>query len=201
MPIQIESESTYREGRDFSKVAIIALFILSIGFVVYIAKLGGGVPRMGQFREEPTSTVQVGQGKLTLKTKDPKKDFTLGEQVSLLVYADSANRVINGFDIVLNYAPDALRYINTSGTLEDFQIVAVARDDRLTITGFKKLNVKTKKVLTGEPIAEVVFTPVKSGQISLEPTFVPGKTTNSNLVDEAGRQTLGKVEGVSFTVK
>lgn len=148
----------------------------------------------------PTQTITE-KGSLILKTKDNKTSYSLNETITLVVYADSNQKPITGYDVVLNYDQGLALYKGKTNLEERYQVFDQAKANKIFLTGVKNPIIKDLIVLTNTPIVELSFQPQKAGNINFNLDFQPGSKTDSNLIDNANQEVLGKAEGLTLTVK
>lgn len=125
---------------------------------------------------------------------------TKNEIVRLYVYIDSPKHKVSGYDIVLPFDSEALSFQSATSILSDFQVFSHAKNGVLSITGTKKLSENTYETMHNAQVAELIFTPRKSGEFLFEPKFEKEKTNDTNIIDEEGTDVLEKVSGISFIV-
>lgn len=191
---------------------IIAIFIMLIAVVLMMRTIYE-VPLhvfYSPARRRPTA-VPLRKGTLTLSVKNEKGSYQAGERVTIVVSAESDERSISGYDVTLSYDSSKVTFSNMKNMQDDFQtFVKKSAVSPVVLTAVKKLETSTDSVFYQTSLAEFSFI-VKSGIFLNQPSlstqsasfdlgFVPGSTQDSNLIDTASEDILGKVSGVAITV-
>lgn len=200
MAVKLENETIDSPRPNLLKPA---LFLLVLILVIFIAsqKLLNKTEIQTETKSDLSQKGKEAKGSLTLVSDEDKTSYNSGEKMILIVEADTKSHPISAFDIVLNYDNNFVNYVSAKSLVGDFQIVSVNRNNKVTITGFKKGGAKGPVAFDKARIVEVVFSAKGAGKADFSLSFVPGRTTTSNLVDEAGMQRLGKVKGFNALVK
>jgi len=146
----------------------------------------------------PTLTLKKG-GKMWLVFKE--KSVILNKPTSILVYSDSNNEPITGFDIVLKYDKNFWQFIKSSPLLEDYQIFKRINDDEIRITGIKKPESKVLTIFKETPLIQISFLPIKQGITEFNIVFSPNKTNESNLINENNQEILTDVKDLKINIK
>ncbi|HLC94731.1 MAG TPA: cohesin domain-containing protein [Patescibacteria group bacterium] len=164
-----------------------------------------------QFVAPTTAPAVVQPGVIKLIPKDGKTSYRAGDTVTLRFIAHSAGDTVTGYDAVVRYDTDKMRFVKAASVNDDFQLFADKNQPSapLFITGVKKLASTTPVVFSDTVIAELTFTVVKgagagagegSGFVTFNLDFIPGGTKDSNLINEKTQDILGRVEGVVIQV-
>lgn len=186
-------------------IVIVFALLFFIWLIFYLgsrsktSNLKGGISSI--ITSYPTAPIVLGNGKIYLKTKDGKNIYTTSEQINLVVYASSDEKSITGYDIVINYDPKKVKFISNNNLLSNFQIFPYDGKGKVMLTGIKKISSNVSSSFADTILGEIVFQPLASGNISFLPEFIPGSKKDSNLIDSENKEVLGKVEGVSITIK
>lgn len=121
-----------------------------------------------QTKTEPTE----GLMKLVLD----KGSYMKGEKVSINLEADSGDKSVVGYDVVLSYDPMAFEFVNATSSLVDYKLYSYKKENYLTLTAVKNLSSASSPLKSR--IATLVFNPIKSGEysFSLEASINSEKT-------------------------
>jgi len=129
-------------------------------------------------------TVKPTQGLLNLKLFGNEKISLSGDkELKIDLVADSNEKNIVGYDLVLSYDPLAFDFVKATSNLADFKIYSYKRDGYLSFLATKTLQSQTSSVFTQTKIASLSFRPMKAGKysFSLKPLIGKDKT---NLVTD-----------------
>lgn len=110
--------------------------------------------------------------------QEGKASFPKDKEIIINLKADSMEKNISGYDVVLSYDPLAFEFIKATSLLTDFTIHIYKKDNYLTLLGTKMLQSQTQSVFDKTKIVSLVFKPLKAGQFdfALEPSFNKDKT-------------------------
>lgn len=100
--------------------------------------------------------------KLTLSSL--QKTFSLNDQINIEVYADSEGKNITGYDLVISYDPQVLKFINANSTLDDFSLYSFKKTGYVALTASKKLSSNNQTIFSSTRIANLSFKAIKSGK-------------------------------------
>jgi len=110
--------------------------------------------------------------------QEGKASFPKDKEIIINLKADSMEKNISGYDVVLSYDPLAFEFVEATSLLTDFTIHTYKKDNYLTLLGTKMLQSQTQSVFDKTKIVSLVFKPLKAGQFdfALEPSFNKDKT-------------------------
>lgn len=186
------------------------IIVLLVGVIFFINRQSrlqiekGGANDQGELTLQPTEMVSqsVEKGTLTLSVKEPKTFFSVGDIITLTVTANSDEKPITGYDIVIPFDSSTISYKGSTSLKTEYRIFGNTKEGKTYITGIKQLSVKEPIVFANTQIAELTFTLLKPGTIMLTPEFIAeGNTTDSNLITDTSAEILGQAKGVSVVVK
>lgn len=128
-------------------------------------------------------TAELTQGSLNLKLENEEISLSTDKELEINLVADSNEKNIVGYDLVLSYDPSSFDFVGATSNLADFKIYSYKRDGYLSFLAAKTLQSQTSSVFTQTKIASLVFRPVKTGKFtfSLKPLIGKDKT---NLVTD-----------------
>ena len=124
-------------------------------------------------------TVKPTQGSFDLKLFENEKISLLtGKELNIDLIADSNEKNIAGYDLVLSYDPSAFNFVKATSDLADFKIYSYKRDSYLSLLATRSPQSQTSAVFTQTKIASLVFKPLKAGKysFSLKPLIGQDKT-------------------------
>lgn len=124
-------------------------------------------------------TVKPTQGSLNLKLfGNEETSLSTDKELKIDLIADSNEKNIVGYDLVLSYDPLAFDFVKATSDLADFKIYSYKRDNYLSFLATKTLQSQTPSVFTQTKIASLVFKPMKAGKFtfSLKPLIGKDKT-------------------------
>ncbi len=177
----------YKEHFVIKVVAggLIAVFLL---LYVYINNRQASLSKMSLAPSiqpvSPTSVPHLGVIDLTLS--DQLKKY-VGQTVTVVLTASSANRLISGYDLALNYDPGAFQFSQAQSLLSGYTTYSFISGGHLAITTVKKPQ-STAMTFDQTPIVKLIFVAKKAGNysFSLAPGIAKDKTqmvdTRSNII-------------------
>jgi len=123
-------------------------------------------------------TVKPAQGSLNLTPENKEISLSGDKELIIDLVADSNEKNIVGYDLVLSYDPLAFNFIKATTDLVDFKIYSYRRDNYLSFLAAKSPQSQTLSVFTQTKIASLVFRPLKAGKysFSLKPLIGKDKT-------------------------
>lgn len=162
------------------------------------------VPSVTTQTQQFTATIpakSTGAGSISVVTKDGKTTYAIGEPITLIVKAKATEAIV-GYDVVLPLDGKVVALTSKKGISSDFQFFGNLDKTTLSVTGTKKLSIKTPIFLNDTPLFEFVLRPVTKGTIMLKPVFVkPGQTNDSNLINGDADDVLQEIIGITITVQ
>ena len=130
-------------------------------------------------------TVKPTQGLLNLKLFGNEKISLSGDkELKIDLVADSNEKNIVGYDLVLSYDPLAFDFVKATSNLADFKIYSYKRDGYLSFLATKTLQSQTPSVFTQTKIASLVFKPIKAGKFSFSLKPLMGKDKTDLVTDK-----------------
>lgn len=149
----------------------------------------------------PTLSISPITSNITAKGSLRLVSVAVNNLITLNVMGDSNGSAVSGYDLVLNYDENAVSFVNQKAINDDFQIIARNSGGKLSLTGAKKINLKTDAVFNNNtPLVELNFKPLKKGKVNFSILYDSGSKKYSNIIDNHNEQVLGKVEGIEIDV-
>ena len=121
--------------------------------------------------------------------------FSSLEPMTVSVVANSNDRDIVSFDIVLLFDPKKVKYIEEKSTDPNFQIFTRPSEGQLIITGVRKLG-STPSALPNTTLTELSFEPLVKEPFDIKLQFTPGNKKDSNLIDKESQDILQSVQNL-----
>lgn len=129
----------------------------------------------------PTPIVLT-EGSFSLQTV--AKEQTVGNKaIELELMADSNQKSIVGYDIVMTYQKGAVEILSVDSLLADFEIFPLEKSDQFIITGVKKLESRTPVIFNNTAILKLTVIPKKAGDVTLQVIDKIG-LEKSQMIDE-----------------
>ena len=180
--------------------------------VVIVAIIGFARNRVQQARHAVTSGSEQTQeqyvitGRIGLSPKGTHTSYKKGQTVTLFVYADSQEQEITGYDAVLRYDTNKIRFESVTSVLEGMDIYetedAIGADTReLIVTGIQSMSQGEPFVFNNTALAEVTFTVLESGPVDISLVYEPGSQRESNLITSRNQDILSTVIGTTLEVQ
>ena len=108
-------------------------------------------------------SVAPSNGSLTLETDLPGNQMNIGDMVELKLVADSADKNIVGYDVVMYYDSLAFDFDRALSSLPDYNIFTYKKGHFFTITGLKNLQ-SAPSPMVKATVATFTFTATKAGK-------------------------------------
>ncbi len=129
-------------------------------------------------------TTEPTQGSLNLKIENEEISLSTDKELKIDLIADSNEKNIIGYDLVLSYDPLAFDFVKATSDLADFKIYSYKRDGYLSFLATKTLQSQTSSVFTQTKIASLVFKPIKAGKFSFSLKPLMGKDKTDLVTDK-----------------
>ncbi|OGK61921.1 hypothetical protein A3I56_00555 [Candidatus Roizmanbacteria bacterium RIFCSPLOWO2_02_FULL_43_10] len=145
-------------------------------------------------------------GKLGLALKGSTGSYKKGDSVIVFVYGDAKDVKTTGYDALLRYDPQKLRYERLSSSLDGmdvFETDALVSDGmrELLITGVRSTARKEPFLLVNTALVEVTFTVLGSGPTRIALGYEPGSSKDSNMMNDQNQDVLGSVEDLDISIR
>lgn len=188
--------------------SIIVVAIIITGVVLFARervaenKNGNGI----QVQDEQQVAKDTVTGSIGLSQKGNQSSYRRNQQVTFFVYADSRSQEVTGYDAVLRYNPEELRFESVKTVIEDIDILETVEpvDDtteEVYITGVQSLSRKEPFMFENTALAEVTFTVLSGDEISVDVVYEPGSRVDSNLLTSSNQDIISDVVGATVTVR
>lgn len=152
--------------------------------------------------EQTAIQPQASSAFANMTIKSPKTIYPLSEKIPLSVTANSGGTQIRGFDILLEYDPQFLILTERKPPpLTDFLYFGKNTDSAISISAVQKPDLTNPNVFDTATLAELEFTPKKTGKTSIKIIYAPNSTNESNLINPESRDILGSAQGLELTIQ
>ncbi len=128
-------------------------------------------------------TVKPTQGSLNLKLTSETM-VTKNSEIQIDLLADSNEKNIVGYDLVLSYDPLAFEFIKATSNLADFKIYSYNRNNYLSFLATKSLQGQTSSVFAQTKVASLFFKPIKAGKFTFSLKPLIGKDQTDLVTDK-----------------
>lgn len=188
--------------------SIIVVAIIITGVVLFARervaenKNGNGI----QVQDEQQVAKDTVTGSIGLSQKGNQSSYRRNQQVTFFVYADSRSQEVTGYDAVLRYNPEELRFESVKTVIEDIDILETVEpvDDtteEVYITGVQSLSRKEPFMFENTALAEVTFTVLSGDEVKVDVVYEPGSRIDSNLLTASNQDIISDVVGTTITVR
>ncbi len=188
-----------------SLIFILVIILISVIFVTYRTGGQNQVVTTTKSTEEtiqlvPTSSpVSKYHGSFMLHTENDQKEFSVGDTITVDVFADSDSQPVVGYDLDLDVVGGA-QFAQADSMIDDFDMHPTKREGGVYLTSLKSLASQEPTIFADTTIATITFTATAPGTVMITPKFVVGETSHSNLMSVTSESVLGSVEGITVTV-
>jgi len=178
---------------------LVVFFAVFIGTSIFLV-LNSKKPQLAKETITTTATVPTvipTQGSFNLELSGNEKiSLPTGKEVNIDLIADSNQKNIVGYDLVLSYDPLAFDFVKATSNLPNFKIYSYKKDSYLSFLATKNLQSQTSAVFTQTKIASLSFKPLKAGRYSftLKPLMGQDKTDLVTDKTEVLNPKLNKLE-------
>lgn len=176
---------------------------LASGFLVLVLSLALGVltitSRNNASSQSLNTKAAEQPGIVSLSPSSGDYPFSSGSSYQVGIIVNSAERSLDGADIIIRFDPTKVQVegtkITTGNLFEDYIVNSVDN-----VRGQIKVGAVT---FTSKPVAGLLgtfrFTPLAKGVVEFTFDFAPGATTETNLAEsKTARDILGKVENARY---
>ncbi len=185
----------------FIVTVVILLLILGYGIFLLIQKADS---RPNDIKNNDSHKVikkitpsPLAGGSFHLK-KSKENMLRMDEQFSVSVEANSLDKPVTGFDIVLTFEPSSLVVGHIQEVLSsNYKYIVKKNTDSVIISGIPLTQETDLIVFDKTIISTVDFTVKKTGNTSIKIKYVPESSTDSNLICE-GKDILTQTSGATI---
>lgn len=189
-------EEHYSEQHVHVRKLVVVLLLLIATSMLFLAY-------RERTRKKPTSPIEKvhnmtqATGSMWLKLADSRHVYDIGENVEVIVHADTRGKGIIGYDTVLKVPFAKARYISHEELHSDFEVKVTQSTDAIYISGLSRdQNITPREVaLAGEPVVSIILKPFVTDILPLNIAYTPDDTSDSNLITKDTHDLLGTVSG------
>ena len=138
-------------------------------------------------------------GSLTIKNSDEITRHPVTDYLKLNILADSSQVDVVGYDCLVSFDTTAFEIIQADSDLADFSLFKTKGENKLTITGIKKLNASGTNKLSNNKIVTLTLKPLKTGKFSFKLISEIGKE-KSQLVDTGSNVYYPKLNNIEIEI-
>lgn len=165
---------------------IITATILALGILLASWALNLKAPK-----QEPAKMIQKEGGEMSLE-RNSTAPLVVG------IFASSNNVPVEGYDAVIIFDPSYLKFEEAEGKVLEFQVFPAIRENKVYITGTKKLGTTGESVFKHTQLVDLRFTALKKGSTTLKLEFQKGSKADSNIINNKAADILEKVENLDL---
>jgi hypothetical protein len=185
---------------------VVVLFILSA--TLFNQKFGDPSGKRGKGTDAKKSQAtspdlkklqETKPGRMSIKLKDGRSSFKVGETITFFLSIDSAGIPVVGFDGAVSFNSGLVSFQNQKNLLKDYKHFRRATNEWVLLTAVRDIDKKASK-FDGTSVMEFSFKAEKEGNTIFNLSLVPGSFQDSNLVNEASEDILGDVTGVGVRI-
>jgi hypothetical protein len=185
---------------------VVVLFILSV--TLFNQKFGDPLGKRGKDTDTKKSQAtspdlkklqETKSGRMSIKLKDAKSAFKIGDTVTLVLNINSSGTPVVGFDGAVKYSSEFVSFQNQKNLLSDYKHFRKSTNEWVLLTAVRDIDKKAAK-FDGTSVMEFSFKAEKEGKANFSLSLVPGSFQDSNLINEKSEDILGDVSGVSISI-
>ncbi len=150
--------------------------------------------------EAPVAVQAKYKGTFFMQTANDAREFSVGDQIEVEVFADSDGQNIVGYDLDIDITGGA-QFASAQTSIENFDMHPTSREGGVYLTSLKDLSSQTPTTFADSQIATITLTATAPGTVTITPKFILGETRHSNLMSITSESVLASVEGVTVTVR
>lgn len=104
--------------------------------------------------------------------------YSVGQDIELIVHADSDNNPITGYDVLFLYDPASLSVVKVSSADETFDVFTFNNANYASVTGTKKLSINSQATFANSPLLSITVRAKKAGMtpVVIAPQLGPERT-------------------------
>jgi hypothetical protein len=137
---------------------------------------------------------------LSLVLKDKKKSYHVNDQITLLLIGETNGQTIRGYDAVFKFDKNIVSYISSKNLFSSFAYQIRPTGNWLMVTGAQSMDSHTTKTFKNQNLMIIHFKAVKPGVAYFPMSFVEGRLSDSNLIDEKSHDILTSVHGLTVRI-
>lgn len=137
----------------------------------------------------------------SMKIQASKTSFAMSEKIPVSVVASSDGKAVTAFDTVIEYDPQFLTLTERKPPpLQDFSYFGKNSTTLISVSAVQKVDSTAQVKFDNTTLFELEFTPKKPGKTVLKIIYMPGSTSESNLIDSSSEDILSQAAGVEITI-
>lgn len=208
----IPQHSETANKSSLGKLVMISIFIMFVMLIlffvfqrdVYRSITGIKNPQTNSTGQNTTGTVQITPQTTIIPALSyykliPPGTASVNNPVDIIIAADSNNKAISGYDILLNYDPQSFSFLKEESLSPNFDIYKNEKTGTISLTGIKKLQNKSDVVFSNTQLVKLSFRPLKVGTFNFTILQTSGPE-QSQLVDKDTKRMPASEEQITVTV-
>ena len=137
----------------------------------------------------------------SMQLNTSKSAYNLSETIPVSLKATSSSESITGFDAVIEYDSEFLTLSKQNPpSLSEFAYYGKNTNKLIRISAVRKIDAALSQAFDNTELFSLEFTPKKAGQTTLKIIYMPGSFSDSNLINNDTKDTLGNVRGLEITI-
>lgn len=164
----------------FKIVLYIVVFIVCFGLALLLFSIGTRnkitLP-VGNMQNYQAGTVNTATW-MKMSKVGTMSSYSVGQDIELIVHADSDINPIAGYDLLFLYDPASLSVVKVSSADETFDVFTFNNSNYASVTGTKKLSINSQSPLTNSKLLSITVRAKKAGMtsVSIAPKLGPERT-------------------------
>ncbi len=171
-------------NKKLKLILLSAVIILAIGLIVInnLRKKTGEIAQPGSLIPTP---VILTEGSFNI-AQEIKAEVTTDSTKEIEIVANSNQKSIVAYDLVITYEPNSLEVLSAESLLPDFKVYPLEKKEYFVLTGVKDIESKSPTVLTDTSIVKLKLLPKRNSTISVKIVESFGKE-KSQMVDSESK--------------
>lgn len=203
MPKQEENQSIHSVKHPAAKVIIGLGVIIAIGFVFLAYRRLDGLTfaplgDLIQPTKAPEDVTRTDGGSLRLEYEQGHSVFAVGEDMTVILYANSVGQNVSGYDALLTYDATQLEFVSAESLVDSFNIFTNTDNDPVLVSGVRDFDNEATFIFDETPVAVLTFRALSEGAHPIDFSYVEDDTRDSNLVSMQTEDILSSVQGITL---
>lgn len=163
----------------FKIILYIVVFVVCFGLALLLFSIGSrkriNLPLANRQNTQPASIET--QGSMKLMPAD-KTTFSVGQDITLTVNADSMNNPVAGYDLLFLYDPASIAVVKVTSVDPTFDVFTFNNPNYVSVTGTKKLSISSQLPFINSSILLITIRGKKAGMtpVVIAPQLGPEQT-------------------------
>jgi len=186
-------------------IGVIVFFVIIIGYF-YLTKKTSPKNQPITTKETispsplPSPTPKLYGSEFNLKTVSSNLNQPLAKNLNIIMAIDSKGKQVVGYDAVVKYDNQALKFLNLTSLIPDIKIFKFPKKGLIVITGTKSLSSKKQLVFNNQDVLQLTFQPLVKSKTKVEIVDVSNKD-KSQIVDNNSTSSLAKPSSLTIEIE